>query len=95
MFLRLKKVDPKERSLHFYPTAGQLLRVCQTWELIVAEMFSTPQALEYIDSFGRYVMLRQKKIYQTIGQVDGFFTQIYKTGNKHYKHGYFDAVVAT
>lgn len=61
------------------------------WESMVAKLFGL-DALEHIDNFGRYLVLRQQRIYfsnSTDGRPD--YKNIYKDRcRKFYTHNYFD-----
>lgn len=51
-------------------------RLCKIWERIMLEIFGD-QAPPHIDNFGRYIVLRQKRIYKVFGNVEGCINQIY------------------
>lgn len=71
--------------------APDILRtICQVWERIVTDFFGD-KALRHIDNFGRYVVLRQQKIFKQYGNMDGCINEIYNvTSSKMYDHEFFD-----
>ena len=53
------------------PTTAELREICVTWERIVHEVFGD-EALGHVDNFGRYIVLRQQKIFQIDGKSEGY-----------------------
>lgn len=58
------------------PSTQQLRGLCQVWERIVVEVFGD-QALSNVDHFGRFVVLRQKRIYEAFSDLEDSFNAIH------------------
>ena len=53
------------------PPSTKLFKlICQLWERIIVDLFGT-EAIPHVDSFGRYIFLRQKRIYRVFINVNG------------------------
>ena len=46
-----------------------------------------------IDNFGRYIVIRQQRIYRQFGNVEGCINEIYNANySKIYEHDYYDGI---
>ena len=83
MEIRLHEMLTDTQSTHERLTAMAELMRCysQVWERFVEELYGKDSA-HYIDSFGRYLILRSQRLRRAYLKIDAGGNQIYNSRNR-------------
>lgn len=94
MLARAARANQPDKRSSKMPSAAILRTLCQVWERIVLELYGEA-VMPYIDNFGRYIVLRQKAIFQSYGKMKDYIDLFHNIrSRKLYGHDYFDHLVS-